>query len=279
MDNSFHYNFHTEPGYVVTFIDLLGFSSAISCKNTSEPCIGSLYDFRALYEDIVITYENVTPKEDDVGFLWVSDSIFLTAKIEHIDKLLSELTDILRRLFICNFACSGGIAIGDLYFDCNIWGTAVVNAVQLEKNERVPRIIVSEQDYQQLALYTKKRFSRFQSNDGKYYYQFMTFDTIIEKMLCLGQDATAVLSSLIEFINSNFHACTENYHKEKWKYLAKELKTTISRYAPQIDNSCIELFDTISAYGENPAEPASTIFLSRIDKNLEIGDLYGTSKI
>ena len=216
---------HMDDNMVVLFVDIIGFSEDIKNNiTTTQHTEGFNIDLAKIYNDIAERYSDEYQVSKGIKFLWVSDSIFITCEAKKINNLLNELDYIINQLYCLCYAIRGGISLGKLYFEKNLWGTAVLNAVNHEKIANYPRIIICKDDFLALDISEEKHFKPIEL-DGFLEYNYFT--SFLSRCIKEGKKYNSKLNVYSDIIENKFKQCTEANHKEKWAYLAYELAAAI----------------------------------------------------
>lgn len=262
----YHYYLQTQPGYVVAFLDILGFSSLINSNDSvAINSSGVIYSVPPIYEYITNHYTEKNQVQSKIKFLWVSDSIFITDKQENIAILIQAMSEIIHYLYCTNLSIRGGIATGSLYFEKNLWGTAVVKAVSLEKDAYTPRVIMKKEDFEVISPNMNEEIN-FWHPDGAYYY-FDYFGRFFYKEIqkpC--DDLDSILSVYSRCIQENFKAACDKSVKNKWCYLAKFLSKHIQDNREYINSHSAYAKKRAQVFGINTANMQNTdIYLSILD--------------
>ena len=261
---NYNYYLKTEPGYVVAFLDILGFSALI--KNNDSIAIdspGFTYNFAPIYEYITSRYTPEKQAELGIKFLWISDSILITAKQENVQVLLQEMSEVIRQLFCTNLSARGGIATGSLYFEHNLWGTAVVNAVELEKIASMPRIIMQKSDFEQLEPFMNLETNFWHAEDDCYCFDY--YERFFNEKTATQSDLESLLSVYARCIQENFVNVNDTRIRQKWSYLAKCFQKNIIKNRECINNHTDYAIERASAFSVDTENKDHTdIYLSII---------------
>ena len=227
-------DFNTKPNQVILYMDMLGFRNAIMDNNGNLLSAVITLNFEA-FENIIRDMFFSEEENNPVKFLWMSDSFMLSTDISHINELLSYMFEIQKQTFISALPVRGAICIGNLHHDKNIWGEALVRAVQLEETiSKYPRIIISNDDYERLSIqqeYTRY-FKSFYGDDEKNYKYINPISHHLDE--CLGNafrnsnGIWAVLDISIGTIEDQIKKYS-NVSKvsDKWIWLAQECKSAL----------------------------------------------------
>lgn len=220
-----------EENQVVIFVDIIGFSDLIKKSEHNKEADLAMGDlmirFPEIY-DLMVNGEFSNSFQEDMGikFLWISDSIIISSNKENINNLMRTLDDIINKLYCIGFALRGGIAIGKLYHQVNIWGVPYIKAVELEKRANYPRIIIEESDLQQLDLSDEdKKYFIFDAKDNFWYYNY--FASFLSRKIKRGENISCYLSEYSSFISKSFEDCSKKKHKLKWIWLAEKFRETL----------------------------------------------------
>ena len=247
-----------EKNNVVVFLDILGFSNKI-CeiakyqdeietamdKQISTSCICNLPN---IY-NIVVNIDNSEDiqKEKRLKFMWVSDSIVLISKYENIGLILDSVASISRLLLTFNMLIRGGMSCGDIHYKDNVVGVPYIEAVQLEKEAKYPRVLISKENYKILKPYLKNSeyqfmYDFFKKAELDEYWEF----DFIEYNICGGVSknfSIITLDSYIELFKKESKSLyysndsTENDRiLDKYIWLGKKLIDIVNKYSEKIDN-------------------------------------------
>jgi len=227
--------FDLEDDWVIAFLDIVGFSNAIiTCQNATMEDIGGQINLSKISQDIIKRYDSTYQQENKVRFLWVSDSIFLATKKEHINQMFLEIDHILNIMYCSHFSVRGGIAYGKLHFEENVWGPALLKAVDIEKTTTYPRISIEKEIIDQLNISDnyRKFLINIPQSDYAYYDYFGSF---IRQKLRDSKAVDACLSVYSKMIAENFSKCVLDKHKKKWAFLCERLIEAININADRIN--------------------------------------------
>ena len=219
---------------VVAYADIIGFSNAVLHNEyTTEETEGFNINLKIIYDSILCKYSKEYQDDKGIKFIWISDSIFITSSIEQINQLLEELDYLTNQLYCAHFALRGGIALGKLHFENNLWGPAVINAVTYEKQAKYPCIVITKSDFERLTINEDRRrfFIPLRWNDFMYYNYFASF---LGRCIKNNQNINSYLSVYTAVIESSYNGCVQKEHKDKWAFLADQLATAIMTYSSNI---------------------------------------------
>lgn len=223
-----------------------------------------------IYNHITARYTDEYQVSQGIKFLWVSDSIFITCEAKNINTLLFELDYITNQLYCTHYAVRGGISLGKLHFEKNLWGTAVVTAVDHEKKAIYPRIIISRHDFEVLNVSDEKRMF-FKSTELNDFLEYDYFNSFLSSQIKDSKTISCYLNVYTDVIEDRFMHCTEESHKEKWAYLAYQLKITIDvnyDYILSEYKKAIEQNDGSEKHHLNPSG-----FLNKMQNALEYAEI------
>lgn len=227
-----------EDNQIVLFADILGFSNAVrKNERVSMQDRGRLIvNFPRIYDIFFDGYTKERQESMGIKFLWVSDSIIVSAPIKNANALFYVLVDITNTLYCSGLSLRGAITIGKLYHQNNVWGPALIEAVENEKMiVKYPRILLKESYMQQLEL--EQNYSAFfELSDISGYMQFNYFDCYFAKLTSEYKDITSTLSVYSQFIQKSFEEAERPEHKEKHAWLANELLRVVRKYGAYIDS-------------------------------------------
>lgn len=234
----YHY-LNLQDNYIVAFVDILGFSEIV--RNNAETSWmdntknglginrnGLGINLENVFNNVCGQYTLQNPEEKGVKFLWVSDSIVLSCRKEKINKLLEELEWVLNQLYCAEVGFRGGIAVGKLFHELNIWGTAMVEAVDLEKKANYPCIVIKKYDFKQLDIevgYSSFFISHPNCENLLFYNYFAAW---FARQISQSKSVGSYLSVYTGLIKRNFDECRKDDHKRKWSFLAKQLVSVIN---------------------------------------------------
>ena len=127
------YHFETKPNQVVLYMDMLGFRNVIMENDGNQKeSKDIILDFPVLKEIICDMFDS---EECKINFLWMSDSFMLSTDIANINELLECMFSIQKDMLISGLPVRGAICIGNLNHTENIWGEALVRAVEIEEQK------------------------------------------------------------------------------------------------------------------------------------------------
>ncbi|MDF2939687.1 MAG: hypothetical protein K0R66_329 [Gammaproteobacteria bacterium] len=249
--------------HVIAFIDLLGFSEALS--NEAE------HDFQKILELVTklshskSDYQAITEHREDKGKLIrifpaissFSDNIVISYPIEAVKKDTNlDITLILMQIqsIVCDIAVSalkagflirGGITIGKLYHKGGtILGKALIDAYNLERGANYPRIIIAKELLRHFERYSytsviKKDF------DGISYLDY--FNLAILNIHGTGIVDFEYLNNLIATTLETIRVNVERFEHEgklkelaKWTWFSKYFDNTIQRLQPFLQRSKVQ---------------------------------------
>lgn len=224
------YNLKMEDGYLVAFIDIIGFSAMVrKNQDVDDDTLGLVSNYFVFLENFFDHYSKEYKKEKGIEVIFVSDSVFIAAKKENFSGLIYEIEYICNQFFVQGLSFRGGIACGKLYFEYNVLGTAVVNAVELEKIANMPCIIIEKELLASLnngttiSKYFKPIYFSINSDvKGKedfLFYDFFSHEIAINE----ASQYNAIFGCYSDTIQENYNECIQEKHKKKWIFLAKEL--------------------------------------------------------
>ena len=223
---------------IVLFADILGFSNAVrKNEEVSMQDRGKLIvNFPRIYDIFVDGYTKECQDSMGIKFLWVSDSIIVSAPIENANALFNVLVDITNTLYCSGLSLRGAIIVGKLYHQNNVWGPALIEAVENEKSiVKYPRILLKESHMQQLKL--EQDYSDFfEPSDVSGYIQFDYFNCYFAKLISEDKDIISTLSVYSQFIKKSFEEAERSEHKEKHAWLATELLRVVRKNGAYIDS-------------------------------------------
>lgn len=240
--------------HVVLFADILGFSEAVK-KNESVTIHdkgGIIVNFPRIYQIFVETYSKEYQEHLGIKLLWVSDSVIVSAPIANVDAIFFVLNDFTNQMYCSGLPLRGVITVGKLYHEDNVWGPALVEAVEDEKNRaKYPRVILKKEYVDKLSINPQYRQYIVES-DIEDYCQYEFLDQSMDDFKNRGADMTASLSVYSQFVGRQYKENALPSVKEKYKWLAKKLLDTVNRHSSYIDEyvSANEKWSTISGKAE-----------------------------
>lgn len=139
----------------VGFLDILGFKQLIDEAEASQAGFQRLSGLRGVIDTIVL-HDNrglahTVPEVLKPKYIFVSDSIILSAPLHHNEKNLADglgivvlkTIQIAERIIELGYLVRGGISVGNVWHDDrNIFGTGYINAHQTEQRAIHPRIVL-----------------------------------------------------------------------------------------------------------------------------------------
>lgn len=217
---------------VVFFGDIIGFSNIILA---SENVDFESKDTKGIIVNLPVIYNMITKGDFSkeyqsklgIKFLWVSDSIVISAPITNIDNLLIALSNLINQLYCTGFAIRGALCVGKLYHEENIWGAPFVKAVRLEENvAKFPRIIISKTELSSLKI-SEQYKTYFKNTENDEYLYFDYFSSFFDKQVKENKNISSFLGVYTSFIIQSFEGSTNEEHRDKWRWLGKELQNVI----------------------------------------------------
>lgn len=234
------YNFDLKDGYLVAFIDIIGFSNLMrENQNIDNNSKGFTINYSVFFDNILNKYTEEYQKLKGIKFLFISDSIFISTENCNFDSLIEEIRYICEQLFSCSLSFRGGIAEGKLHFENNIWGPSVVEAVELEKTAHNPCIIIKKSTIEMYldkvnAAYFKPVYydpTKGCKTDYLFYDFFLSCFNMLENDTLLPSFVSQYTKTIVE----NYNQCIDDKHKSKWRFLANELILAIRKKHIAID--------------------------------------------
>lgn len=237
MEQKYNHILHMQPDKVVFFADIIGFSGLVKSNlEKTEASAGFNIDFEKIFLSLIERYSKEYQENRNIKFIWGSDSILISCDISTISRLVEDVDYITHQLLCAHCALRGAITVGYLYHEENFWGTAVIDANDLEKHIAIyPRIIISCDDFAKLQLADAKKcfFKETELSEFLYYDHI---DSYFSEQVQLGKQLGSTIKVYISFINDQFQSSTEDKHKRKWAYLAMHLSETIEKYSDYIND-------------------------------------------
>lgn len=196
--------------HVIAFIDILGFKRAIKDKTVDTQSIRNiLKSFKSSESSqyVLRDGESTTITPNVVAF---SDNIAITVcpsddKVTETQALFAVLNHI-HQAISCSIKngllVRGAITVGELYFENGmIFGPALIEAAELEKAAKYPRVIFSDESLKILNLtHYKPKLSRLIKADTFF---FDHLGLICTQQLSDGEDVFRALEAIIQRDESN----------------------------------------------------------------------------
>jgi hypothetical protein len=220
---------------IVLFMDVLGFSNLVYNKDQNQ--IESYFTY-------VLNDFNKFLSQKKYKYLLISDSIVVSCKSnkENLSELIFVISKIQYQLLLRGILLRGGISFGNLYINKSnniIVGPGLINAYQLEKSAKYPRIILDRRlisnFFDSTSAFTSYINSFFKKlygqedekvkfdkklNDGWPYINYL------RKVIMYGSTYRQLnMKSLVDLFKSNYFS---NQHFEKYHWLLTELLEELS---------------------------------------------------
>jgi len=151
--------YDSEPKYekkVVAYLDLLGITREIRNKINGDEyeIISKLSKIKNIVE------KEITPMNENVDMLYISDTFIFVCDVEVIERFLDMLSSVQMRILVeCKTLLRGAIEYGDVSVQDEgkqIIGPAYIDAyLKQEKNAVFPRIIMSNSVLAKIGQYGK----------------------------------------------------------------------------------------------------------------------------
>lgn len=224
---------------LVLFADIIGFSNAVmeneNVTMADKDCL--IYNLEAMFNHFTRNYSSGKQEQLNIKLLWVSDSIVISTPKENVNQLFRVLVDITNTLYCIGFLLRGAIGLGKLYHENNIWGPALIDAVEMESGIAVyPRVILRESILYSLNIGPKyKDFIEISETPG--YMQFDYFDCYIFKLA--HEQSKVTLSTLSVYAKNIWHSyekAEDPRHLIKYVWLAEKLSAAIDKHSDYIDS-------------------------------------------
>ena len=241
-----NYNFDTKSDQILIFADILGFSNLIKTHDG----IGINVDGEQ-EDDIILEFssfadylnEKINCCFSSLKYLWMSDSFAISSDLNNVDDVIECFFNIQHDMICSGMVLRGAICVGNLYHEDNIWGEALVRAVEIEKNKcEYPRVLISDKDFKKLKISEKYNKYISKTDDNEEYWFIDPFEYEIEKILN-GRDPNTViwpsLNQTIKMIEHGMSNSDNEIHK-KWAWLANRMAVSLDKYKYKIDKILIE---------------------------------------
>ena len=241
-----NYNFDTKSDQVLIFADILGFSNLIKTYDG----IGINVDGEQ-EDDIILEFssfadylnEKINCCFSSLKYLWMSDSFAISSDLNNVDAVIECFFNIQHDMICSGMVLRGAICVGNLYHEDNIWGEALVRAVEIEKNKcEYPRVLISDKDFKKLKISEKYNKYISKTDDKEEYWFIDPFEYEIEKILN-GKDPNIViwpsLNQTIKMIEHGMSNSDNEIHK-KWAWLANRMAVSLDKHKYKIDKMLIE---------------------------------------
>jgi len=207
---------------IVGFVDVLGWSAA--CKNPSNfgtqlATVKKIADYaqkfspaiKGVLRSLVGASDIAVTHHASVEFSYFSDNFAVSAPIAEAETLLDILAWASHEILHAGFLSRGGIALGALHHDPKmIFGPALIEAVDLEKEAIYPRLLCGEQVRSFLDKQVYK--DRMVLSDE---------DNMIVNIARGSEHALADLLKIVERELAAVPTCSKEWRK--WRYLQRAL--------------------------------------------------------
>lgn len=231
---------------IVVFLDLLGFSKKVEKENLIKEIHNVISYIKAwntsngenkfieekdfIYEDFlddkVVDYKKIQ-KELQISFFSDSTVITLPYSSDELDiklfLIIRALAYVISKIAMQNFFVRGGISIGKMFHEDNIYfGPAYLDAYKLEsENASYPRVILSEV----LKQKAKKMPYIKEAEDGLVHVDWIYFLKKQEKMKFLERMSNLPsLKYITEIINQNINNSKNIRVKAKYIWLRRQIE-------------------------------------------------------
>lgn len=255
--------------YVVSYIDILGFSSFIKKVEKVETEEGEKFTkllemvkenpvFNGNLEDNIFL-----PEDMDLVCRQISDGFIITApcsktsvKLPTLIAVSIKAIQIYQALLSIGLGARGGIAVGNLIVtDGNIFGSAFLDAYETESVKAIfPRILLHHtavKELDDLVEYRNHRYSFFaQIDDDVFLDSFFDF-TVVSKD---GVDITKKLKTFKECIESSLKNTLDLKIRIKWIWIALHFNAHLSYDPLEVGKIEIESIFPVKLNYLNPSE-------------------------
>lgn len=238
------YNFQTKPNKVVLYMDMLGFRNAILENDNDEEKRNEVVVTFPAIEKIL---KDMFPDGNNgpVRFLWMSDSFMLSSNIADVNDLLWYMFEIQHVMLISDLPVRGALCIGRLYHEKNIWGEALVRAVEIEETKSIyPRILVEEKDFVRLPI-SEEYQKYFKSDSETPGYKYVepisySFDCALNNAFSDSNGIWSSINVLTSHIEQQYLKASGNESvQKKWKWLANVFISVICKNKSRIEEALI----------------------------------------
>jgi len=225
---------------LLLFADIIGFKEIIKQNRVTRKDTQNVLmtDLTVINKHIVSKYSREQQRALGIKFIWCSDTICVSTSKENSKVILDVLDDIANLFFCSGLVLRGNITIGELYHDENIWGPAFLHAFDLEKTDKYPRIIISDDTLSVISDASHHEYFDFFVESETYGYSYFDYiEYIIKKSIKLGVSfPICALNVYIQTIQGYYLNATEEKQREKWVWYAKEISRAIRNNAKAIDD-------------------------------------------
>jgi len=224
----------------VAFLDVLGFKEIVSAAEKTQAGFDRLASLDAVINGHV-RWDNQrlkaeVPKEAHPKYIFISDSIVISTplvvsieRVDGLDILVIKCTQIAQKLLEMGLLVRGGISIGNVWHSgSNIFGSAYIEAYQIEQQTKRPRIMLSER-----ASKLWRQPSRFAPElclpEGK----VNIVDILHVAYLRTNAAGIPMESSFAQFrvhITSNIELLQKREERSKWIWFAGFFNEAVTRH-------------------------------------------------
>ena len=242
------YDFQTKPNKVILYMDMLGFRNAILENDNGEEKQNELVMVFPAMERILrdmFPDDNPDGNNGSVRFLWMSDSFMLSSDLADVNDLLWYMFEIQHDMLISDLPVRGALCIGRLYHEKNIWGEALVRAVEIEETKSIyPRILVDEKDFVRLPISEEyqKYFKSDSETPGYKYVEPISyyFDCALNNAFSGSNGIWSSIDVLTSHIDQQYLKTSGNESvQKKWKWLANVFIAVIRKNESSIKKALI----------------------------------------
>ncbi|HEY8095014.1 MAG TPA: hypothetical protein VIE65_02835 [Methylobacter sp.] len=224
----------------VAFLDVLGFKQLVNEAEKTQAGFDKLAGLDAVISNHVRWDNNrlkpEVPKEAHPKYIFISDSIIISTPllvsiegVDGLDILAVKCTQVAQKLLEMGLIVRGGISVGSVWHSgTNIFGSAYVEAYQIEQQARHPRIMLSKK-----ASELWRKPARFAHDicipDGDSY----IVDILHAAYLRTNAAGIPMESSFAQFrayITSNIELLPQGEARSKWIWFAKFFNEALRRH-------------------------------------------------
>jgi hypothetical protein len=223
----------------VAFLDILGFSALIKEAERQPSTLSTLISLRTVL-DSHVRWDNADlaksiPDHIKPLYLFISDSIILSSplRFDNFDGLgivVAKTIELSHKLLEMGFLLRGGISVGPVWHDeRNIFGTGYIAAVNAEKAENHPRVVLTD------AATSHWRSSAHASSPAcRMNEAAMVVDTFFPKYLRGASEYPARIKQAFlgyrAWITTRLNQLSPGRARSKWEWTAADFNRALMQY-------------------------------------------------
>lgn len=219
--------------HIIAFIDILGFGSKITAKEIEWQNICNVLKTFKASENVQKVFFDIDSVNITPNVIAFSDNVVISVcpmelKVSD-DQAFFEVLNHIHQAISCSikngFLVRGAIAVGDLYVENGvIFGPALVEAVELEKNAKYPRVILSDECVNITKRSQMRDFIKYDMNASMWYFDY--FKAICEMNL---EDGEHVFQAVDEIIKNSSGSESKEV-KKKIEWIGQEYKPSHKKW-------------------------------------------------